>query len=110
MGQNSKTVEAFYAAMGRGDIPFIIGALDPHQRPFCPIGWGVGWVLSRPRGDTVVALGRYGGVKFKDGKISRFPTVHRHGAVQGRGPPSRHRLNVEILVAHALMRAAFTLV
>jgi ketosteroid isomerase-like protein len=29
MGQNSKTIEAFYAAMGRGDIPFIIGTLDP---------------------------------------------------------------------------------
>lgn len=29
MGQNSKTVEAFYAAMGRGDIPFVIGVLDP---------------------------------------------------------------------------------
>src|ERR1700735_4226040 len=30
MGQNSKTIEAFYAAMGRGDIPFIIGSIDPH--------------------------------------------------------------------------------
>ena len=29
MGQNASTVEAFYAAMGRGDIPFVIGALDP---------------------------------------------------------------------------------
>ena len=29
MGQNSKTIEAFYAAMGRGDIPFIMGTLDP---------------------------------------------------------------------------------
>ena len=29
MGQNSKTAEAFYAAMGRGDIPFVIGILDP---------------------------------------------------------------------------------
>jgi ketosteroid isomerase-like protein len=30
MGQNSKTVEAFYAAMGRGDVSVIIGSLDPN--------------------------------------------------------------------------------
>jgi len=29
MGQNSQTVEAFYAAMGRGDIPFVISTIDP---------------------------------------------------------------------------------
>ncbi len=29
MGQNLKTVESFYAAVGRGDIPHIIGALHP---------------------------------------------------------------------------------
>ncbi len=29
MGQNSKTVETFYAAMGRGDIPSVVGIMDP---------------------------------------------------------------------------------
>lgn len=28
-GENKKTVEGMYAAFGRGDIPFVIGALDP---------------------------------------------------------------------------------
>ncbi len=27
--QNKQTIEAMYAAFGRGDIPFVIGALDP---------------------------------------------------------------------------------
>ena len=27
--QNKKTVEGMYEAFGRGDIPFVIGALDP---------------------------------------------------------------------------------
>src|ERR1044071_2297853 len=27
--ENKQTVESMYAAFGRGDIPFVIGALDP---------------------------------------------------------------------------------
>jgi ketosteroid isomerase-like protein len=117
MGQNSKHVEAFYAAMGRGDIPFVIGAIDPNvvwheadnfvyadKSPYQGIDALMSGLFARlagewdgfsatPQeiidgGDTVVALGRYGGVykgtgvkidaqfvhvfKFKDGKIAGF--------------------------------------
>jgi hypothetical protein len=117
MGQNSQTVEAFYAALGRGDMPFIIGTLDPQivwneaenfvyadQSPYVGVDALLNGLFGRlggewegfaavPReiidgGDTVVSLGRYGGVykatgvevdaqyvhvfKFKDGKIAAF--------------------------------------
>jgi ketosteroid isomerase-like protein len=117
MGQNSKTVEAFYAAMGRGDVPFIIGALDPgivwneaenfvysDHSPYVGVDVVLSGLFARlagewdgfsavPQeivdgGETVVALGRYGGVykatgakvdaqfthvfRFKDGKIASF--------------------------------------
>jgi uncharacterized protein len=117
MGQNSQTVEAFYAAMGRGDIPFVIGILDPgivwseaenfvyadkspyigvdavHTGLFARLGGEWDGFSAVPEqivdgGDTVVALGRYGGVykatgvkvnaqfvhvfKFKNGKIAGF--------------------------------------
>lgn len=29
MAQNSETVRAFYQAIGRGDIPFVLGVFDP---------------------------------------------------------------------------------
>jgi uncharacterized protein len=29
MAENKKTIEGMYEAFGRGDIPFVIGALDP---------------------------------------------------------------------------------
>jgi ketosteroid isomerase-like protein len=117
MGQNSKTVEAFYAALGRGDIPFIIGSLDPQivwkegenfvyadKSPYIGVDAVLSGLFARlagewdgfaavPQeivdgGETVVALGRYGGVfkatgvkidaqfvhvfKFKAGKIAHF--------------------------------------
>jgi ketosteroid isomerase-like protein len=117
MGQNGKTIEAFYAAMGRGDIPFIIGALDPKivwneaenfvyadHSPYVGVDTLLSGLFARlvgewdgfsavpheivDGGETVVALGRYGGVykatgikvnaqfthvfKFKDGKIAHF--------------------------------------
>jgi ketosteroid isomerase-like protein len=117
MGQNSKTVEAFYAAMGRGDVPVIIGALDPQivwleaenfvyadRNPYVGIEAVLTGLFARlvgewdgfsavpeeivDGGDTVVCLGRYGGVykatgakvnaqfthvfRFKDGKIASF--------------------------------------
>jgi uncharacterized protein len=117
MGQNSKTVEAFYAAMGRGDIPFIIGTLDPHiewtegenfvyadKSPYVGVDSVLTGLFARLGGEwdgfsavpheivdgseTVVALGRYGGVykatgvkvnaqfvhvfRFKDGKVATF--------------------------------------
>jgi uncharacterized protein len=117
MGQNSQTVEAFYAAMGRGDMPFVIEALDPQivwneaenfvyadKSPYIGVDSVLTGLFARlggewdgfsavpheivDGGDTVVALGRYGGVykgtgvrihaqfvhvfKFKAGKIAHF--------------------------------------
>lgn len=117
MGQNSKTVEGFYAAMGRGDIPLILGALDPRivwneaenfvyadKSPYNGVEAVLTGLFARlagewdgfsavPQeivdgGETVVALGRYGGVykatgvkvdaqfvhvfRFKDGKVASF--------------------------------------
>jgi ketosteroid isomerase-like protein len=91
MGQNSKTIEAFYGAMGRGDIPFILGALDPHvvwneaenfvyadKSPYLGVDALLSGLFARlvgewdgfaavphdivDGGETVVALGRYSGV------------------------------------------------
>lgn len=117
MGQNSQTVEAFYAAMGRGDVPAIIGSLDPQivwneaenfvyadRSPYVGVDTVLSGLFARlvgewdgfsavPQeivdgGETVIALGRYGGVfkatgvkinaqfvhvfKFKGGKIAHF--------------------------------------
>jgi len=117
MGQNSQIVESFYAAMGRGDIPFVIGILDPgivwneaenfvyaDKSPYVGVDAVLTGLFARlggewdgfsavpeqivDGGDTVVALGRYGGVykatgakvdaqfvhvfKFKGGKVAGF--------------------------------------
>jgi uncharacterized protein len=117
MGQNSKTVEAMYGAFGRGDIPFVVGIFDPQivwteaenfiyadKNPYIGLDAVLNGVFGRlgaewdgfsavpieivDAGDTVVGLGRYGGVykasgakvdaqfvhvlKFKDGKIVSF--------------------------------------
>jgi ketosteroid isomerase-like protein len=117
MGLNIKTVEGMYQAFGRGDIPFVIGILDPQvvwseaenfiyadKNPYVGVDSVLNGVFARlgaewdgfsavPQeivdgGDTVVALGRYGGVykatgakvnaqfvhvfKFKDGKVASF--------------------------------------
>jgi ketosteroid isomerase-like protein len=117
MGQNSQTAEAFYAAMGRGDIPFVIGILDPQivwneaenfvyadKSPYVGVDAVLTCLFARlggewdsfsavphqivDGGETVVSLGRYGGVYkatgakvdaqfvhvfyFKDGKIASF--------------------------------------
>ena len=91
MGQNAKSVEAFYAAMGRGDIPAAIGILDPHivwneaenfvyadHSPYAGVEAVLTGLFARlggewdgfsavpheivDGGETVVAFGRYGGV------------------------------------------------
>jgi uncharacterized protein len=117
MGQNSKTSEALYGAMGRGDIPFMMGNLDPQivwneaenfvyadHSPYVGVDKLLSGLFARlagewdgfaavpheivDGGDTVVALGRYGGVykatgvkvnaqfvhvfKFKGGKVATF--------------------------------------
>jgi ketosteroid isomerase-like protein len=132
MGQNSKTAEAFYAAMGRGDIPFVIGILDPQivwteaenfvyadQSPYVGVDTVLSGLFARlggewdgfsavpheivDGGETVVALGRYGGVykatgvkidaqfvhvfKFKDGKIAKFQQYADTAQVQNAVAP-----------------------
>jgi uncharacterized protein len=117
MGLNAKTAESFYAAMGRGDIPFVIGVLHPDviwneaegfiyadKSPYIGVDALLTGLFARlggewdgfsavpheivDGGETVVALGRYGGVykatgvkidaqfvhvfKFKDGKVAIF--------------------------------------
>jgi ketosteroid isomerase-like protein len=132
MGQNSKTVEAFYAAMGRGDVSVIIGSLDPNvlwneaenfvyadKSPYLGVDAVLTGLFARlagewdgfsavpleivDGGETVVALGRYGGVfkatgvkidaqfvhvfKFKAGKVAHFQqytdTAQVRDAVRG---------------------------
>ncbi len=117
MGQNAKTVESFYAAMGRGDIPSAIGILDPNiiwneaegflyadKSPYIGVDTVLTGLFARlggewdgfaavpseivDGGETVVALGRYGGTykatgvkvdaqfvhvfRFKNGKVASF--------------------------------------
>jgi hypothetical protein len=105
MGQNSKTVEGFYAAMGRGDIPFIMGALDPgivwneaenfvyaDHSPYVGVDTLLSGLFARlagewdgfsavphqivDGGETVVALGRYGGVYKATGVKVNAQFVH----------------------------------
>jgi ketosteroid isomerase-like protein len=90
MGPNAKTVESFYAAMGRGDIPFVIGVIDPDivwneaegfvyadKSPYVGVDAVMSGLFARlggewdgfsavpneivDGGETVVAFGRYGG-------------------------------------------------
>jgi uncharacterized protein len=117
MGPNSKTIEALYGAMGRADIPFMIANFDPQivwneaenfvyadHSPYVGVDKLLGGLFARlagewdgfaavpheivDGGETVVALGRYGGVykatgvkvdaqfvhvfRFKDGKVATF--------------------------------------
>ena len=117
MGQNSKTIEGFYAAMAQGDVLTALGIFDPKivwneadnfvyadQSPYVGVETVLTGLFARlggewdgfsavPReiidgGDTVVALGHYGGVykatgakvnaqfahvfHFKEGKVAVF--------------------------------------
>ena len=117
MAQNSKTIEALYSAMGRGDIPFMMANFDPRivwneaenfvyadHSPYVGVETLLSGLFARlagewdgfaavpheivDGGETVVALGRYGGVykatgvkvdaqfvhvfRFKDGKVATF--------------------------------------
>lgn len=105
MGQNSKTIEAFYGAMGKGDIPFIIGALDPKivwneaehfvyadRSPYIGVDALLSGLFARlggewdgfsavpheivDGGETVVAFGRYGGVYKATGSKVDAQFVH----------------------------------
>ena len=116
MGQNSQIVESFYAAMGRGDIPFVIGILDPgivwneaenfvyaDKSPYIGVDAVLTGLFARlggewdgfsavpdqivDGGDTVVALGRYGGVYKATGAKVHAQFVHvfecKNGKVAG---------------------------
>jgi ketosteroid isomerase-like protein len=117
MGQNGQTIEGFYTAMGRGDIPSAMGILDPgvvwneaehfvyaDKSPYVGVDTVLSGLFARlagewdgfsaipneivDGGETVVALGRYGGVykatgakvdaqfvhvfRFKNGKVASF--------------------------------------
>jgi ketosteroid isomerase-like protein len=106
MGPNSKTVETFYGALERGDIPSIIGILDPQvvwneadnfvyadKSPYVGVDAVLTGLFARlggewdgfsagPQeiidggGDTVVALGRYGGVYKATGMKVNAQFVH----------------------------------
>jgi len=105
MGQNSKTVEAFYAAMGRGDIPSALGVLDPQiewreaenflyadKSPYIGIDAVLSGLFARlgadwdgfavvpeeivDGGETVVAFGRYSGVYKATGANVHAQFVH----------------------------------
>lgn len=105
MGQNSKTVEAFYAAMGRGDIPSALGVLDPQiewreadnflyadKSPYVGIDAVLNGLFVRlgtewegfsavpaeivDGGETVVAFGHYGGMYKATGAKVNAQFVH----------------------------------
>ncbi|MBV9768288.1 MAG: nuclear transport factor 2 family protein [Bryobacterales bacterium] len=105
MGPNGKTVEALYAAFGRGDIPFVIGLLDPQimwneadnflyadRNPYIGVDAVLTGVFARlagewdgfsaiPQeivdgGETVVSLGHYGGVYKGTGVKVNAQYVH----------------------------------
>jgi uncharacterized protein len=105
MGQNSKTVDEFYNAMGRGDIPFVISMIDPKivwheaenflyadKSPYIGIDALLSGLFARlggewdgfsavpheivDGGETVVAFGRYGGVYKATGAKVDAQFVH----------------------------------
>jgi uncharacterized protein len=103
--ENSKTVSALYEAFGRGDVPFIIGALDPQvewweaesfiyadgnpyvgpnsvlQGVFGRINEGWEWFKVEPNevldaGDTIVSQGHYSGAFKLSGREVRAQFAH----------------------------------
>jgi len=105
MGQNSKAIEELYAAFGRGDVPFVVAALDPQiqwweaenfiyadKNPYVGVDEVLNGVFGRlatewdgfsavpneivDGGETVVAFGRYGGVYKATGAKVNAQFVH----------------------------------
>jgi len=105
MGQNSKTIEELYAAFGRGDVAFVMGALDPQiewweaenflysdTNPYVGVDAVLSGVFGRlasewdgfsavpeefvDGGETVVAFGRYGGTYKATGVKVHAQFVH----------------------------------
>lgn len=105
MPNNTETVQAIYQALGRGDIPFMLGAFhsqvewneaenfiyadgNPYIGPqailegvFARLGGEWNGFSATPEqildaGDTVVSLGRYGGTYKKTGIAVNAQFVH----------------------------------
>jgi uncharacterized protein len=106
--QNKKTIEGMYEAFGRGDIPFVIGALDsdvewweaenfiyadknPYVGPqavlegvFARIGQEWEWFSVTPKevldaGESVVGRGYYAGKYRQTGREVRAQFAHVFG-------------------------------
>ena len=111
--QNKKTVEGMYEAFGRGDIPFVIGALDadvewweaenfiyadnnPYVGPqavlegvFARIGKEWEWFTVTPKevldaGESVVGRGYYAGKYRQTGREVRAQFAHVFGFRNGK--------------------------
>lgn len=105
MSENKKTVEGMYEAFGRGDIPFVIGALDPDvewweaenfiyadrnpyigpqavlEGVFARIGNEWEWFTVTPievldAGDSVVGRGHYAGKYRQTGREVKAQFAH----------------------------------
>ena len=113
MAENKQTVEGMYEAFGRGDIPFVIGALDadvewweaenfiyadrnPYRSPqavlegvFMRLGteWADFTVMPEEwldAGNHVVVLGTYNGRHKETGNEIRAQFAHVWGITHGR--------------------------
>lgn len=111
--QNKKTIEGMYEAFGRGDIPFVIGALDadvewweaenfiyadnnPYVGPqavlegvFARIGKEWEWFTVTPKevldaGESVVGRGYYAGKYRQTGREVRAQFAHVFGFRNGK--------------------------
>jgi ketosteroid isomerase-like protein len=111
--QNKKTIEGMYEAFGRGDIPFVIGALDPgvewweaenfiyaDKNPyvgpqavlegvFARIGKEWEWFTVTPKevldaGESVVGRGYYAGKFRQTGREVRAQFAHVFGFRNGK--------------------------
>jgi len=111
--QNKKTVEGMYEAFGRGDIPFVIGALDPDvewweaenfiyadnnpyvgpqavlEGVFARIGKEWEWFTVTPKevldaGESVVGRGYYAGKYRQTGREVRAQFAHVFGFRNGK--------------------------
>ena len=113
MANNKSLAESFYAAMGRGDIPFVIGLLDPKivwneaenflyadKSPYVGVDALLAGLFARlggdwegfsaipehfiDGGDTIVTLGRYGGTYKATGVKMDAQFVHVYWFKDGK--------------------------
>ena len=111
--ENKQTIEGLYAAFGRGDVPFIIGALDPdiewweaenfiyadknpYRGPQSVLAGVFGRIMAEwdsftvtpeevlDAGDTVVGCGYYAGKYRQTGRAVRAQFAHVFKIRDGR--------------------------